>query len=326
MKASERELLAAYQHVRRRGSVVKAGEGLEFTGYGARALIKVAPVIGSRLNSCQAIYHEPGETFAIHAHPVSETVYVVYQGKGQVFLDDAWHDIEAGDVVYVPEGYKHGTRNLQTNPEVLVVYDWGVPPPLEQYELGGWWNQVYAEIESGADRVKKSYKGQMPPRQSGQKPQILNVDEGAEFYNYGCLMKFIVWPNMGSRMISCHCAYQSKGDTFNIHRHPQSEDTVVVLAGRGQVFLDDRWYDLEPGDVFYAPEDVKHGTRNLEYDGVFQCAGCAAPPQMELYELAGYMPYAYVEIPGAEAVKVYSPHDRLEDLLRSEGKNQGGKD
>jgi len=58
------------------------------------------------------------------------------------------------------------------------------------------------------------------------------------------------------------------------------------------LFLADQWYDdMEEGDVMYAPCVIKHGTRNpAEGSGEpFICADSAAPPQLELYQLAGYL-------------------------------------
>jgi len=56
-------------------------------------------------------------------------------------------------------------------------------------------------------------------------------------------------------------------------------------------FLVDRWYDMEEGDVLFAPRPIKHGTRNPAGGSQepFICLGSAAPPQADLYTLAGYL-------------------------------------
>ena len=75
------------------------------------------------------------------------------------------------------------------------------------------------------------------------------------------------------------------------HIHPDAEDTILAFRGSGQGFLVDGWHDMNEGDVLYAPQGVRHGTRSPEGGGQepFVCTGAAAPPQMELYRLAGYL-------------------------------------
>ncbi|MCJ7623317.1 MAG: cupin domain-containing protein [Anaerolineaceae bacterium] len=45
-----------------------------------------------------------------HTHPYEHENYVV-DGVGQVLIDDKWHEIKAGDVVFVPPDVLHQYRN-----------------------------------------------------------------------------------------------------------------------------------------------------------------------------------------------------------------------
>ena len=66
---------------------------------------------------------EPGVTFPLHSHPGEEIIYVLegvweYQveGKGAMTL-------EAGDVLFIPAGVKHGAKNVGTgNGSELATY------------------------------------------------------------------------------------------------------------------------------------------------------------------------------------------------------------
>ncbi len=74
------------------------------------------------------------------------------------------------------------------------------------------------------------------------------------------------------------------------HKHPISEEMLIVFRGNGQFYLDDQWYDVAEGDVLYAPAGVWHGTRNPATNTEpFITIGCASPPQLDLYERAGYV-------------------------------------
>ncbi|OGO22149.1 MAG: hypothetical protein A2144_00865 [Chloroflexi bacterium RBG_16_50_9] len=120
---------------------------------------------------------------------------------------------------------------------------------------------------------------------------ITDINHGALFTGYGAEMRFVIWPGMGSRKLNLHRAEHPPGLEFKVHVHPDSEDTVLAFQGRGQGFLVDRWHDMEEGDVMFAPRHVKHGTRNPSGGSreLFIATGSAAPPQMELYHLGGYL-------------------------------------
>ena len=51
---------------------------------------------------------QPGQAVKQHVHPHSEDVIVVLKGKGIFKVEGKEYSIEAGDVIYVPPGEKHG--------------------------------------------------------------------------------------------------------------------------------------------------------------------------------------------------------------------------
>lgn len=44
------------------------------------------------------------------------------------------------------------------------------------------------------------------------------------------------------------------------HRHPHSEEIVVVIEGRGSVWMDGTRQTVGPGDVVIIPQGVPHAT------------------------------------------------------------------
>jgi gentisate 1,2-dioxygenase len=117
-----------------------------------------------------------------------------------------------------------------------------------------------------------------------------NLRHGPEFTQQGGLgVNFVLTPNTGARGIGVTAGVHAPGESFEPHRHPLSEEVLIVFSGRGQIYLRDRWIDVEEGDVVYAPEGILHGTRNpSENTEEFITIGCAAPPQLDLYMRAGY--------------------------------------
>jgi quercetin dioxygenase-like cupin family protein len=248
----------------------------------------MAPEMGSALTGCQVIYLKPGDTYQVHLHPVAEAVIVVFRGAGEVYLGDFWYEVSRGDVIYVPENVKHGLRNSSAGPGDFICYYWQVPYLADFKNLPGAEDELF-EAQAGPV-IKRDARGKFDTRIPGT-GYIGNVNEGALFTGYGAEMLFIIWPGMGSRKITLHRAKHPPGFEFRVHVHPDSEDTVLAFGGSGQGFLVDRWYDMEEGDVMFAPRQVKHGTRKPPGRGgeVFIATGSAAPPQMELYRLGGYL-------------------------------------
>jgi len=273
--------------IRNRGIIIRPNEVPDAIKYGCRTKLLLSPVMGSALTGCQVIYQEPGETFTVHSHPISEDVTVVFKGKGEAFLGDFWYEVREGDVIYAPENVRHGTRNPSANSENLVCYNWQVPYLSEYESLPGAQDELFEDLEGHV--VAYETRGKFDARIPGT-GFIEDVNRGALFTEYGAPMRFVVWPGMGSRKISLHRAKHPPEFEFKVHVHPDSEDTILAFRGNGQGFLVDQWYDMKEGDVLYAPRTVKHGTRNPAGNSEeFICTGAAAPPQMELYQLAGYL-------------------------------------
>lgn len=51
-----------------------------------------------------------------------------------------------------------------------------------------------------------------------------------------------------------------------LHYHPNCEEVLHVLSGRGRHSFDGEWVDLEPGSTIRIPEGVKHNLVNTGAD------------------------------------------------------------
>jgi len=49
----------------------------------------------------------PGARSHADKHPGLEEVYHIFAGRGQVLIDGEPHDVEAGDIVFIPDGAMH---------------------------------------------------------------------------------------------------------------------------------------------------------------------------------------------------------------------------
>lgn len=261
-----------------RGAIINPRDMESVEVSGCRTIPLVNMDVGSSVIKCRVIRHEPGQTFEVHAHPRSDDIMLAFQGRGEAFLGDAWFEVNEGDVVFAPAGVRHGSRNRAGGRE-FVCYNWeaGAPP-------GG------DAPRSAPDQAPEiGPEGESPPA-AGQ-GIITNVEQGALFTGYGAEMRFVLWPKNGSRKMSLHKAIHLPGTAFKEHVHPASEDMILAFRGRGEGYCFDGWRPMEQGSLLFAPRGVAHGTR-LPAGGdpePFICVGAGAPPQKDLYRVAGYM-------------------------------------
>ncbi|WP_218952385.1 cupin domain-containing protein [Amycolatopsis anabasis] len=74
---------------------------------------------------------EPGQTFNVHQHPESEEAFIAFEGDGQLYLIDRWHEVSAGDVLFAAPGVPHGARNPKTDPAAGRFVTCGGPTPFD---------------------------------------------------------------------------------------------------------------------------------------------------------------------------------------------------
>ncbi|MEC0232182.1 cupin domain-containing protein [Paenibacillus alba] len=102
------------------------------------------PGTGSAQLSLHCGIQEPGQSFAVHQHPSSSELFIGIEGAGEVYLNGEWKTFEAGDLIYVPQGIFHGTRNLYTGEGAKRFVTSGGPVPFDEsfYQFAGLSSEV----------------------------------------------------------------------------------------------------------------------------------------------------------------------------------------
>ena len=71
---------------------------------------------------------------------------------------------------------------------------------------------------------------------------------------------FITGGESGS---ACVCMIEmAPGSEIPIHNHGEEVDSIFVVQGRGETYVNGGWQQIEPGDYIYVPSGGEHGTRN----------------------------------------------------------------
>ncbi len=54
----------------------------------------------------------------------------------------------------------------------------------------------------------------------------------------------------------------SPGIEVPVHTHEDQLDSIYVISGQGQAYLNNQWRDILAGDYLLAPAQTSHGVRN----------------------------------------------------------------
>jgi quercetin dioxygenase-like cupin family protein len=87
--------------------------------------------------------------------------------------------------------------------------------------------------------------------------------------------RMIAWPGNGAWVATMNYVRMKPGEENQPHVHPESEDTIVILEGRGTV--DDlsagRTLEFSGGDVIHVPAGVRHAVRANRGSAVVSAGG-----------------------------------------------------
>lgn len=103
--------------------------------------------------------------------------------------------------------------------------------------------------------------------------------------------RLIVWPGVGAETANMNYVVMKPGEENVVHRHEGSDDTVIILAGRGTVADHTNGIELEfeAGDVISVPPGVEHQVRADREEAVVSVGG-PCPADRALLRAAGALP------------------------------------
>ncbi len=100
-------------------------------------------------------------------------------------------------------------------------------------------------------------------------------------------VRWVVGPDTGATLISFGQSTYPQGATHESHYHPDAEEVVMVVSGRGTQIVGDDSLDLVAGDICFIPRSTPHritGTSEEDLVILWAFGGAAS------IERAGYVP------------------------------------
>jgi pimeloyl-ACP methyl ester carboxylesterase/quercetin dioxygenase-like cupin family protein len=133
-----------------------------------------------------------------------------------------------------------------------------------------------AEVEAGSNGSARVLRADGTPRGTREGP-------------FGHLdTRWVVGSHTGASLISFGQSTYPAGATHENHYHPNADEVVIVVSGRGTQVVGDRALDVGPGDICLIPRGTPHritGTSGDEDLVILWAFGGAAD-----MEQAGYVP------------------------------------
>ena len=238
-------------------SVLSSGVDLPIVSHGGTASSIVGASTGSRYRSINRIHLEPGgETHTIRHS--GEAVYLIAEGEGELrLIGGTVLPVRRRSMTYLPHAveYRFAARTEMT------IFGGPCPPD----------GQPVGEARQGAQtRVFDAERdGQALPMISQQ-------------------ARLVVWPGVGADVATMNFVVLEPGEENQPHAHPHSDDTIVILEGRGTIdnLESGETCEFSAGDVVHVAAGVRHKVK-ADRGVRIVSAGGPCPPDRSLLKSIG---------------------------------------
>lgn len=234
-----------------------------------RAWAVIWPAMGARCRSLHRVSLGLRGTTVPLRHP-GEAVYYVLAGRGAV--EDAAgtaHPLIEGSMVHLAPQAGYG---FQADDAGLELIGGPCPPDPALYERALTPSAPMESDEIGAVRI------------------FHRDDPGVQVPLISRDARLIVWLGVGAETANMNFVRLEPGEANVPHIHPESEDTIYILHGRGTVadFDHDLRLSFESGDVIHVPIGIKHAVHADRGQAVVSIGG-PAPADRHMLRAAGLL-------------------------------------
>lgn len=237
------------------------GEWIEIVDGDGEAVQIVGPNMGAEHRTMAVVRLAPRSATVPLRH-ASEAVWYVVEGAGHAEPDDGGAlPLETGAMVHVAPGT--GYRLRATADEALRIVG-GPSPPDPDFASGG---RSAESVSGDGDGVRLFHRD----RPSKRLPMISSD------------ARLVVWIGVGAKTANMNYVRLVPGEENQPHSHAESEDTIMILSGRGSVddLTNGVTLEFEAGDVIHVPIGLEHRVKADRGSGV-ESVGGPCPPDMAM--------------------------------------------
>ncbi len=213
-----------------------SGRAVDLTDGQGEAYVVVGPDSGAEFRTMAVVRLADGASTVTMTHP-DEAVWYIVRGGGTARPDEGEElELDEGSMVHVEPGAAYA---LAAGPEGLEAIGGPSPP----------------DPDFGTDAA---------PRREGARVRRFHRDKPAlKVPMISSDARLVVFPGVGAESANMNYVRLEPGEENVPHVHPESEDTIFILAGKGTVCDHDSGVvqEFEAGDVIHVPVGLKHAVR-----------------------------------------------------------------
>jgi quercetin dioxygenase-like cupin family protein len=257
-----------------------AGPSLPVLAGGGSARAVIWPGAGATQRSIHLIQLAPSSGTVRLEHP-AESVYYVLHGSGTVAGDRpaAVTPLVPGSMVHVAPGTGY---RFSAGPDGMEIFGGPCPPDPALYGAGdgAGGSTATAQAQLRASAPAGDGAGQAAAGEDGgtARPSItvLHQDKPALMLPLiSADARMIVWPGNGAWTATMNYVRMRPGEENTPHTHAESEDTIVILEGRGSIddLTHGETHEFGAGDVIHVPAGLRHAVRANRGENVVSVGG-----------------------------------------------------
>lgn len=240
----------------------REGEPVRLLRGAGDARIVVGPATGARHRSMCVVRLEPGSSTIDLRHP-SEAVWYVAAGHGRAVPGDGASALvlEPGAMVHI--GPQTGYAITADAGEALELIGGPAPPDPTLAQPGP---------DAPSEGAVRLFHRDRP----ALRVPLISSDA-----------RLVVFPAVGAQTANMNYVRLAAGEENTAHRHPESEDTIAILSGRGTVddLTNGVTLEFEAGDLIHVPVGLEHRVKADRGVGV-ESVGGPCPPDRAMLRLA----------------------------------------
>lgn len=237
-----------------------SGQPLDLIEGQGEAYVVVGPDSGAEFRTMAVVRLGDGVATTTMVHP-GEAVWYVVRGGGVARPEEGKElKLDEGSMVHVEPGAAYLFAAAAEGLELI-----GGPAPQDP-DFG----TADAPRQEGA-RVRRFHRDR-----PAMKVPMISSDA-----------RLVVFPGVGAETANMNYVRLQPGEENVPHIHPESEDTIFILAGKGTVCNHDNdvVQEFEAGDVIHVPVGLKHAVR-ADRDVEIISVGGPCPPDRGMLERA----------------------------------------